>query len=184
MAQELSKSESFATIAEATDYFNARLNSESWVSDQGLPGDNEAEKLIALQQKQEKSLKWASLVLSRAFIWKGQKTSALQNLAFPRYNIYDEDGYYIASDSIPKQIKDATCELALFLGNAANDAASPLEAGIKDIKVGPIQLKFGKDAILNGKDGNGIPPDIANLVKGFIIGSTAGSEGSIRVVRV
>jgi len=44
--------------------------------------------------------------------WQGFKTSSDQSLSFPRYDVYDEDGYYFSETEIPQELIDAQCLLA------------------------------------------------------------------------
>lgn len=44
--------------------------------------------------------------------WKGVRSNETQALDWPRYGVYDVDGWLIASTTIPQALKDAQVELA------------------------------------------------------------------------
>ncbi len=45
--------------------------------------------------------------------FKGTRANDDQKLAFPRYDLYDRDGYLIDDDVIPDRLIDAVCEAAI-----------------------------------------------------------------------
>jgi hypothetical protein len=45
--------------------------------------------------------------------WKGYRRMSTQALEWPRVEVYDPSGWYVASDAVPVVVKQATCEAAL-----------------------------------------------------------------------
>lgn len=128
---------SYISIAEADDYFYGVLNSSAWPKYDGYI-DNE-ETLL----KKEASLRESTRVLDSLFRWYGSVSSSNQALRWPRTGTIDSDGRSIPNDIIPKQIKDGTCELALFLLQGGGLTVS--ESNLTRLKVGPIGLDFSED---------------------------------------
>ena len=62
----------------------------------------------------------ATQYLSESFRWKGirkigrNSSEEFQALSWPRYGIYDREGAYINSDSLPRELKWATSEVAFY----------------------------------------------------------------------
>lgn len=77
--------------------------------------------------------------------WRGRKGSDTQATDWPRYEVYDDDDYYLPSDELPQALKDATAE-ASYRQRTETDGLIPDidEPGtIKEyaVKVGPISEK-------------------------------------------
>lgn len=85
--------------------------------DEGLPSKaSEAwEKLSDDERK--KALSDATSFMEQ-LPWRGKKTSAMQNLTWPRTGVILDDGTLLPSNIIPKEIKDCTAMVATFI--AAN----------------------------------------------------------------
>lgn len=47
--------------------------------------------------------------------WKGIKSVQGQNLEWPRYNVYDRNGYLIEDTDIPQAVINAQCEIAVLM---------------------------------------------------------------------
>lgn len=116
---------SFVTLAEATTHFEARLNVTDWTGAADDDIRNRALVTAALRLDQEE--------------YKGLKSDADQALKWPRDGLYDEDGNSVDSDTVPQRIKDAQCELALFMLAEDLLADSGLEA-FENVKVGPLDV--------------------------------------------
>ena len=62
----------------------------------------------------EVAIRRATAWLSDHFTWKGDLVNGrTQALAWPRYGVVDRNGWSVASDSLPRELVDATCEAAL-----------------------------------------------------------------------
>jgi hypothetical protein len=116
---------SYATLAEATDYIGALTFSENWPAEAA---------------DQEKVLRQAAMVME-TLAYQGTRTGpeVTQALAFPRIELLDRDGWIIASDAIPVPVKRAQIQLALALASedrtvdAGGLAPETLEVGSIDL---------------------------------------------------
>ncbi len=140
----LSDSVSFASVAEFNAYCAARLYS--------------SDALAATDDDKEKGLQMASRLLDSSVEWKGQRKVVTQALGWPRmyavqaaltvgfgYGLgfgfsygfypYQFGATFYDDASVPKGIKDATCELAITLLKADRTADAPGK-GIKSFGVG------------------------------------------------
>ena len=88
---------SFASVDEADDYYFDRGDT-TWT---------DADTLV-----KEAKLLQATQYLEATYRWKGGAATAGQGLAWPRNGVSDEDGYSIASNIVPSEVKDATIILA------------------------------------------------------------------------
>ena len=116
----------YVSFADADDYFEDRLDSDTW-SD-------------ATDLRKERALVTATMSLDR-MSWAGVAVSETQNLAFPRTGTYFNTklGYETSfPDDVPDQIKTATYELAFHLLN--NEGLQDSTGDVKSIKVGTIEL--------------------------------------------
>lgn len=172
IADATDESNSFIDIASAAIYYSGRLYSEAWES-------------INEEDLKARALIWGSSLISKSFRWKGQRKSQAQILAFPRYGVVDSDGYTLDYNTVPILIKDATCELALRLVQSNPASDSPLDSGLKELKVSSIILKFDKDSILDGSggDANGIPENIVSIFADYVDSSMAATGGVMKLVR-
>ena len=140
-----SDSNTYISLSDAETYMEARLHTSTW--DDATDPDKNA----ALVQ--------ATRMLDRYANYLGWPTDADQALKWPRYGIYTDGNFYyeysglygtedtvfsIAADEIPQEIKDAQCELALYL-LGADPQAVPDTAGFSEIEVeGAVRLKIDK----------------------------------------
>ncbi len=72
----------------------------------------------------------------------GTKASLTQRLLFPRSGVYDSDGQLLSELTMPRQLLNATCEVAWWLYSQAGTdlfKESGLEA-FTDLRVGPLAL--------------------------------------------
>ena len=118
-------SESYATVVELDAYLSARGLSIATQTDANK------EQLLRKASDYIEGL-WDKL--------QGTKTLYENALQFPRYDVWLFD-HYVDSDEIPKQLKDAQCQLAYDM--ESNDAF-PVGSGESVIreKVGPIETQY------------------------------------------
>ena len=75
--------------------------------------------------------------------WKGSKKTATQRLAWPRIDVVDEDGFEVADDAVPVQVKDAFCEISLIeLTTRFYPTTQSKADAIKSQTVGPITTVY------------------------------------------
>lgn len=94
---------SYVTVAEATAYFEGRLDSAgTW--DAAVSGATTEDVALVMAT--------ARLELED---YAGIPTTTTQRLKWPRLGTYDSKGDYLDSDVVPRCVKEATYELALAL---------------------------------------------------------------------
>jgi hypothetical protein len=125
----LADADALVSLAECDAYHAAR-GAAAWTGD-------DADK--------ESAIRRATAHLSRSITWTGVRTHGRdQALAWPRAGVVDGEGWGIASDEIPGEIKDACCELAL-IELATPGALSPVVTPSKAVKrrvIGPIETEY------------------------------------------
>lgn len=122
-------STSYIDVAAADLYFDNRLHATAWTG--------------ATSDDKERALNMATRELDSRVEWEGLKAETAQALAWPRYGLYDDDGYSLATDALPDELVNACCEFALIL--LGQDTTAPAgTAGFEAMKIGPIDLKFDK----------------------------------------
>jgi hypothetical protein len=121
---------SFLTLAEFNAYLTERLFTEVASA--------------ATDAKKEASLIMSTRLVGRWFIWNGQASYEIQALPFPRIGLLSSVGFLIPSDVIPRELKEATAELAIVLLNAgtSDPTQSSDTAGISKLKASSIEITF------------------------------------------
>lgn len=122
-------SNSYCTVAEAETYFESRLHTTDWDS--------------ATTEDKTAALVWATRLLDEWIAWKGYKATDEQTLRWPRYSVYDRDGYAYDNDELPQWLKDATAEQAKDLLTVDVTAPSDTQ-GFSEIQVETLRLKIDK----------------------------------------
>lgn len=123
---------SFATLAEADTYAEARLNTTLW----DAATDDSCNRALVEATRELNYLRW-----------QGRRADDTQALAWPRdwaRNPDDPNYDFYDTDEIPQRVKDATCELALqFIKNGTTDiAALPGDAEVISKTVDVISKTF------------------------------------------
>lgn len=126
----LTGSNSYASVAEATDYYDVDRTATFWAS--------------LTNEQREEYLQWATRILDAKVKWRGLKRSETQALAWPRTGAYDREGYAIASTIVPKPVKAALFELMKYLHT--NDLTSGPDVGnLKSVKVDVVEVVYQDD---------------------------------------
>ena len=122
----------YISLEQATAYMERRLYATPWND--------------ATPEDRVKALLTATLKLDELFDWEGYRLDAHQPLDWPRYEVYNEDGYWEDSDQIPAQIQRATIELALsLLSENRFLREDPETVGLKKVKAGPVEIEFDNE---------------------------------------
>jgi len=176
---------SYITLDEADAYFESRLPlTPPWNPAAGADGSNSAAIIMATRLidsmfagktyiKEVGGKFWRV----RSRYWNGVVATSVQALAWPREGMLDPHGRLIASNALPKQLKEATAELAgqLLMGDTTLDN-SVIVQGITSVRAGSVAVTF-KDMI----EKHVIPGAVLNLlpeawfVEETITGARAGS---------
>ena len=147
---------SYATLVEASAYFDARLPMSTPWDD----NDNKEASLIMATRLLDAFFRGSKIVVPprlrgvAAYYkvgpkWLGTPASTTQSLAWPRTGLLTQAGGTLSSTAIPQEIKDATCELAGQLAvkdTTLDNAAAAL--GITAVKAGPVSVNFADGGIL------------------------------------
>lgn len=167
-----SSANSYASLDFAESYFETRLGSSAWTSE-----TDEDKQIAALIQ--------ATRVLDATFNWNGWIATDTQALRWPREgavnydqafgpnSMYDFDSTltaYFPNDEVPLQIKNATCELAIWL--LENGGYSGAVNDLDSVRVGPIRIDFN-----NNVSNYAIPNTVMEMLThmGTFIGTVGGS---------
>jgi len=139
---------SYISLEDAETYFTDRLNSTEWDS--------------AIDTIRSKALIQATQIIDQKD-FLGYKSVSTQALKFPRTGLVD-DGVAVDSSTIPKRVKDAVCELAIWC--LTEDYTEPDDlAGYQSIKIAVIEVQTRQGA-------KAMPPMVTRLLSPFIFSGT------------
>lgn len=98
----LTNSDAYVSVADCSTYFTNRQGSTTWSASTADP--------------QEAAIRNATAYLNRRYatLWRGRRVEETQAMAWPRAFITDHDGFAVESDSVPQEVIDACCELAVM----------------------------------------------------------------------
>lgn len=131
--------------------------------------------VTATEAAKEAALRRGRVYLDSRYQWKGAKATREQALQWPRLEVYDEAGWYVDSDTIPKEIKDAQCELAY--SEISGTSILPQKEGAKlseTVKAGPVGVTTNYGAAPSSPRFG----TVDGLVRQYVLGS-----GLSRIVR-
>lgn len=150
---------SYLTATEATTILtDGRLFSSVWSA--------------ASTPDKERALIWATSLIDSSFSFEGQKTTQAQALRWPRIGLVDVDDWYIDQDTLPKDLKFATAELAMSLLSGDRTLMPDLLGqGFSKAKVGPIEVTVDRNQV------NALFPAHVSQLLENIGGSTGGAGG-------
>lgn len=145
--------DSYASLAEAVAHVGTLTFAGKWP---------------ATDAAQEALLKQAALKME-TLTFKGTRaaSSESQALAFPRTDLFDRDGYPLASDTIPRNVKVAQIELAIWLAKKDRTA----DAAPSRLKVGGLEIE--------GSTQKSFPDHVLAMLAPFL----TGGDGRVRTVR-
>lgn len=123
-----SASESLCSVVDALAY-NAARGNYTWST---LTTDQQEQSLIRATDYME------SVYSQR---WAGTRTTSVQALSWPRYNVF-VNGFVVLSSSVPKPVINACAELALRA--AAGELLSDLTQQKTRTKVDVIEVEYDK----------------------------------------
>ena len=138
---------SYVTVTKADSLLLANPYAESWVN---LDSQEKAKYLILSSTRLDQLCEWA-----------GTKKFSGASLRFPRYDVYDKDGNYYSSESIPSPVEEATAYLAWYY-SSENRAAEFSDLGIDRVRVDVIEVRFNK-----GDRKSVIPREVSYILRGI-----------------
>jgi hypothetical protein len=129
---------SYVTVLEADNYFSDRLHSENWTD----------------YPNKEQALITATNMLERYANWNYSSKTSIQALTWPD----------ALTDSIPKQEKEATCELAYSILSEDRTLEGDL-IGYSSLKIGSLSVVADKNSVKSPI------PDHVWVILGFLANS-------------
>lgn len=119
----------YATISEAVAYQGDRPQvDDAWTA--------------ADPEDRERALLFATKLMDAKIEWAGWPTTPeTQALQWPRTGLYDRLGNYLATDTIPTDLKHATAELAAHLLREQESIDAGIE-GVSSFEIGPLSMSF------------------------------------------
>lgn len=170
----------YLTLAEANAYHETKLHNPEWAA--------------ADDDDKEAAIIWATRLLDSRVSFVGYKYDPenrqytpgtrypVQALEWPRADAHDNNGFWVDFRIVPREVKNATAELAWLLIKEDRTAArsDPSISGLKSVKIGPLSLGIDpKDRKID------IPESVIGLLKGlgFLNDDTGGGISIARVVR-
>ncbi|MEO6035824.1 MAG: DnaT-like ssDNA-binding protein [Verrucomicrobiota bacterium] len=158
----------YADAADGDAYFDGHLYAMAWTA--ASAGNKDA------------ALVFATRLIDAEYQFYGFTTKAAQALSLPRQRCPDPDGEsgeigFLPSDAIPKEVLQATCEMAREL-LILDRTAAPLGEGLKYQNVGSDQTGYSK---------TDVRPIISHVAQallakfGTLIKSKSGSVSLVRV---
>ena len=115
----------YAEIPETDVFFSSRSDAIHWQS--------------LSEETKQKALEQATQILDASFDWNGIPVSEDQPLRWPRKNVLDLDGFPVDPELIPRKVRIAAMEQALFLTDPVRTLKSN---GIKNASVGKMSLSL------------------------------------------
>ena len=97
----LANADAYVSLADADAYFVLYREPTEWEE--------------SYDPVREEAIRMATQYLDTHYAarWEGGKTTRTQALSWPRVDVYDDARWLVASNVLPKKLKDATCEAAL-----------------------------------------------------------------------
>ena len=150
---------SYASIADADDYFDGRLYSGLWTETDDA--------------KKAQALAWSTQILDERLAWRGAPVSTTQPLRWPRAGVLSPDRDTTeAEDAIPVRVQRAVFELALALLES-----NRVKGAEKSGEVGSSSRVGSRSFAADGSRGLVIPPAAIAPVRPYI------HEGTAKLVR-
>lgn len=158
-------SNSYATVAEADDYFTRHTSGTAWAA----KSTEDKETLLIM----------AARTLDYGAQWQGIRVSLNQGMQWPRVGVVVECQAW-PEDEIPRQIREAQYELAALIMTGGDRNADQDSDGIKSLSLGKGAIAVEFDAATSkAMLGRAAP----QLIAMFAI-STGGGRGMVRVRRM
>ena len=161
-----SDANSYASVADGDAYHEGHLYAMAWT---GASADSKAAALVM-----------ASRLVDACFEFDGIRSVTGQALAWPRSGCYDREeksgSRYVASDVVPAEVVNATCETARAL-LIEDRTANPLGEGLKFSGIGDLQQSFDKS------DRRPVIPQVAQAMLRKFGESTVARSGAVKLTR-
>jgi hypothetical protein len=140
-----SDANSYISQAAATEYFEGRFDADEWTD--ATTGNKDIALAMATSRLEQER-------------YYGTIATLTKRLQWPRANVPDLHGSYYASDSIPRFIEEACCELALAL---LKDTSLLDDSGLEaftQVAVGPLNV-----TPRHGRKAGTLPQNVLRLLQ-------------------
>lgn len=153
----LPSANALVSVAYVTTYLEQQGNPSSWIN--------------ASDAKRKDAIRQASRWISLRYSYQGQKVDVDQGLAFPRFELYDEDDWLVDHTSVPKYVQQAVAYCAGRIV-AGDWTPFPDEVGAGtpiggSISVGPISISEPSTAMQGGSTESRLPV-VEKLLRSFL----------------
>jgi len=101
------------SVDDADQIMENYSSSTDWSGVEDVEGESEEEKAARQLAAKENAIREATRYLNLHYVWDGYKILYTQACQWPRYEMYDEDGWVVASNIVPERVKEACAYLAL-----------------------------------------------------------------------
>lgn len=155
--------DTYVDLDAANTYLKGQISAASWLAE--TDEDQKARAIVS-----------ATRFIDRQR-WQGTKTDSAQAHAFPRQGLtYADSGDAVASDSVPQEVLDATCELASALldGSEVQTNTQPNSNLTQSLKAGSVAISY-----FRGDDQAGRFPQIIQELLGFWLAGSIVAASSI-----
>lgn len=85
------------------------------------------------------NLRRATMVLDREYRFRGYRQYQAQALQWPRVDVGYVNNWHVDADTVPRDVKDAQCEIAYLIQEGLDVFATITQSTTKQ-KVGPIEV--------------------------------------------
>ena len=135
---------SYISLSDANYFFSTKFKeSAPWLA---LTNDQRVQLLIE-----------ATRILE-TYIYGGTRTTTTQALSWPRSNLVSREGTIVNSQTIPKQLEAAQCEMAAWLLTEDDRMLSDIDLQqVDQFKAGPLDIKVKASAVT-------VPPMVKALI--------------------
>ena len=135
---------SYISLADANYFFSTKFKeSAPWLA---LTNDQRAQLLIE-----------ATRILE-TYVYGGARTTTTQALSWPRSNLVSREGTIVNSQTIPKLLEAAQCEMAAWLLTEDDRMLSDIDIQqVDQFKAGPLDIKLKASAVT-------VPPMVKALI--------------------
>lgn len=127
------------------------------------------------EEERERLLAYATRYIDENYIFAGRPTTREQELKWPRRGMTDIDGYHVADAVIPRELRHATAQLAVWL-DANDPAGQGSETGIKRFRNEEVEMEWQ-----DGHEFRELPNHVTRLLAAF--GTGPGQRGQRRIIR-
>jgi hypothetical protein len=172
-------SNAYVALDEAAAYFDSRPNATAWTA------------LNNASDTQESALITATARIDQEQ-YRGARASSTQALAWPRTGVHG-DGYTISSTVLPRELKAATCEMALaILVSGATDLLAAGGDAIASVDVGGVKVAFRDPRTADSQryyphavddPATTLPAPVYRLLRPWLLTGQRIRSGTVRLVR-